>query len=351
VVVYCRNENQSLTEHLGMELVNLPALRQKHAETLSHTALSVLHQSAHRCDVVLLFNAANAPLLPVLHARGLPVALHVDGLEWKRGKWSGAGRRYYEWAEGVGVRSADRLIADAKAIQAYYRHRYGVESEFIPYGAPIHTDRSSGHIGELGLPSDGYHLVVARMEPENNLDVIVRGYVEAEPRLPLVVVGSAPHAAGYAATLRSLANGSDVRFMGSVWDQDLLDQLYCNARLYLHGHSVGGTNPSLLRAMGAGAPVAAYDVVFNREVLADAGAYFVDGGELSAHIRAAEEDPQSARARGRAGQERAAANYDWDRVTDQYERLCAELIGKALPGAEGTAHSSEQGRPLMHAER
>ena len=106
--------------------------------------------------------------------------------------------------------------------------------------------------------------------------MIVDGYARMGAQLPLVVVGSAPHAAQYASSVRALAGGSDVRFVGSVWDQEMLDQLYANARLYLHGHSVGGTNPSLLRAMGAGAPVAAYDVVFNREVLGEHGVYFSD---------------------------------------------------------------------------
>ena len=145
-------------------------------------------------------------------------------------------------------------------------------------------------------------------------------------RLPLVIVGDAPHAASYSATVRSLAGNRDVRFVGSVWDQTLLDQLYANALLYLHGHSVGGTNPSLLRAMGAGAPVAAYDVVFNREVLGDTGTYFADSRELEALIDDAEADRDASAARGLAGQRRVAANYDWDRVTDQYESLCRELI-------------------------
>ena len=98
-----------------MKLVNLPALRLKQTETLSHTALSIAHLAMHPCDAAILFNAANAPLLPGLKLRGIPVALHVDGLEWKRSKWSGAGRRYYQWAERIAVRRADRLIADAQA--------------------------------------------------------------------------------------------------------------------------------------------------------------------------------------------------------------------------------------------
>jgi glycosyltransferase involved in cell wall biosynthesis len=351
VVVYCRNEGQNASHHLGMKLVTLPALRLKQTETLSHTALSIAHLAIHPCDAAILFNAANAPLLPGLQLRGFPVALHVDGLEWKRSKWSGAGRHYYRQAERIAVRWADRLIADAQAIRDYYRGRYGVDATFIPYGAPIRHNRAGDRIPELGLEPAGYHLVVARMEPENNAHLIVEGYVRGGVRLPLVVVGDAPHAASYGATVRSLADGRDVRFVGSVWDQALLDQLYANALLYLHGHSVGGTNPSLLRAMGAGAPVAAYDVVFNREVLGDTGMYFADASEVERLILEAEADRNASAARGLAGQRRAAATYDWDEVTDQYERLCRELIDGGRGAAPSPSDPPAVTRPLTGSAR
>ena len=350
VVVYCRNEGQVARDHLGMQLVNLPALRFKQTETLSHTAVSIAHQAVNPCDVAILFNAANAPLLPGLRLRRIPVAVHVDGIEWKRSKWSGAGRRYYQWAERLAVRWADRLIADARAIGDYYRARYGADPTFIPYGAGIHQARAHDRLPPLGLEPGGYHLVVARMEPENNVHCIVEGYVRSAARLPLVIVGDAPHAVSYSATVRSLAGSRDVRFVGSVWDQTLLDQLYANALLYLHGHSVGGTNPSLLRAMGAGAPVAAYDVVFNREVLDDTGMYFADSRELEALINDAEADRDAAAARGLAGQRRVAANYDWDRVTDQYESLCRELIDRG-PETVPSPPDPPSARPLTGSAR
>jgi glycosyltransferase involved in cell wall biosynthesis len=309
-----------------MELVNLPALRFKQTETLSHTALSMAHTVANPCDVAIVFNAANAPFLPILRARRIPAAVHVDGLEWKRAKWGGTGRRYYQWAERVAVRLGQRLIADARGIRDYYRQRYGVDPTFIPYGAPIIDDPGDDGLTELGLERQGYHLVVSRMEPENNVDVIVEGYAGAELDLPLVVVGSAPHAARYSSTVRNLAGKSDVRFIGSTWDQTLLDQLYAGARLYLHGHSVGGTNPSLLRAMGAGAPVAAFDVLFNREVLGDTGVFFSNPADAGRLMRAAETELEETKSRGLAGRRRAAANYEWDQVADEYERLCRELI-------------------------
>ena len=326
VVVYCRNEGQELDRYLGMKLVNLPAVRSKHFETLSHTGVSVAHLCLHRCDAAILFNAANAPFLPALRARGIPTALHVDGLEWRRAKWGGAGKRYYLWAERMGVRAARRLIADARGIQDYYRERHAVDSTFIPYGAPIINHVGCNRLVEANLVSGQFHLVVARMEPENNVDMIVNGFRDSGASLPLAVVGSAPHAEAYSAKVRRAAEGADVRFLGSVWDQDLLNQLYANSALYLHGHSVGGTNPSLLRAMGAAAPTAALDVDFNREVLGGEGKYFADPDAVAASVRWAEGRNGEATACGAALQRRAALCYDWDEVATGYELLVQDLI-------------------------
>ena len=114
VRVYCRNGNSEVRrEHAGMTLVTLPAVRHRALETLSHTGLSVMHLLTRRTDVAFVFNAANAPFLPAVRAARIPVATHVDGLEWKRTKWSARGRGYYRWAEGAAVRRSDALIADA----------------------------------------------------------------------------------------------------------------------------------------------------------------------------------------------------------------------------------------------
>ncbi|WP_207400583.1 glycosyltransferase [Actinomadura roseirufa] len=337
VTVYCRGERHPEPEYLGMRLVYLPAIEKKVAETLSHTGLSVLHAfrgkiAREGADVALVFNAANAPLLPVLRTLRIPVATHVDGLEWKRTKWSGTGQRYYRAAESLAVRWSDALIADAAGIQDYYREKFGAESVFIPYGAPILECTDTEKLADAGYEPGGFHLVVARFEPENHVHVAVEGYRRSSATRPLVVVGSAPYADEYTAQVKELA-GDDPRitFLGGVWDQDLLDALYAGALTYIHGHSVGGTNPSLLRAMGAGASVLAFDVNFNREVLGEeAGRFFADAGELAARIEAAEADPGAAADRGEEARKRASERYVWDDVAAAYERLCEDLMARRL---------------------
>ncbi len=340
VLVYCRERGPA--EHLGMRRVEVPAVRQKALETLSSTAVAVVDVLRRRPDVVVLFNAANAPLLPLLRAGRVPVATHVDGLEWRRAKWSGAGRRYYRGAEALAVRWSDALIADAAGIKQYYVDEFDAGSHEIAYGAPILSDPGCDLLVRLGLTSGGFHLVVARFEPENHVDLVVAGYRRSAATRPLVVVGAAPYADRHTARVRAAAAGDDrVRLIGAVWDQRLLDQLYANAFTYLHGHSVGGTNPSLLRAMGAGTATLAYDVVFNRDVLHDAGWYFGTPEEVAALVEAAEAAPEQTAERARRCLARAR-RYDWDEVAKQYEQLCEQLT--AGRSQRGTASGRRRRR-------
>ncbi len=322
VTVYCRNPGQHLRTFSGTRLVNLPALRLKAAETLSHTALSTGHALFGRFDVAIVFNSGNAPFVRPLQWRGVPVAVHVDGLEAQRAKWEGFGAKYYAWAERTSVKHADAIIADAHGIADHIRRTYGRESVYLPYGAPL-TDPPAARLAELGLAEQGYHLTVARFEPENHVLEIVRGYRASQARLPLIVVGAASYSHDYSEAVAQAAAGDPrVRLLGSVWDQELLDQLYVGARSVLHGHSVGGTNPSLLRAMGASARVTAYDCVFNREVTAGHARWFVDEAGVATAVTADERQPDN---RGHALRARAEHDYRWEDVIAGYADLCARL--------------------------
>lgn len=331
VIVYTRGSERREGEYLGMRVVHLPAIPLKQVETLSHTGLSTLHlMFRRRPDATFVFNAANSPFLPLLRLRRAPVALHMDGLEWRRSKWGPRGRAYYRWAEQFGVRTADALIADAPGIADYYRHQFDVPTEMIRYGAPILDVPPARGVAELELTPDGYHLVVARFEPENHVLEIVEGYRRSAATLPLVVVGSAPYSADYTREIQRVADSDDrIRLIGGVYDQELLDALYANAATYLHGHSVGGTNPSLLRAMGAGTAVIGFDVPFNREVLDGNGWFFADAADVAAHVSAAEADPTLTASRGKTVQEIARRYFRWDHVADEYEALARRLSERA----------------------
>lgn len=332
VTVYCRRPADDSaaprTTHAGMQLVHLPCIRRKTLETLSHTALSALHVAASgtRHDVALVFNAANTFALTLLHLRGLPVAVHVDGLEWRRAKWGPAGQTFYRLSEAAAVRWADALIADSPGIQQYYRDEFDAGTALLEYGTAVIADAPTARLAEVGLERRRYHLVVARIEPENHVLEMIRAYGASGAHLPLAVVGSIPYASEYEAAVRSAAEQTPgVRMLGGVWDPELLDELYAGSASYLHGHSVGGTNPSLLRAMGAGATTIAHDNPFNREVLGDDG-FFGDTVEtLASAIARIDAAPDADTERRRRLVERCTRRYDWDKVAAGYADLCADL--------------------------
>lgn len=328
VTVYCRNPGQTATSYRGMRLVNAPAIKHRMTETLSHTAVSTVHAIARdRPDVVLMLNAGNAPMLKPLSVANIPSAIHLDGLESRREKWRGVGARYYRWAERAAVKWGDVVIADAQAIADHVQSQYGRDCVVIPYGAEV-ISPGSERLAEVGVESDRYHLIVARLEPENHVLDAVHAYRQSKESLPLIVVGSAPYAQWYIDKVRAAAAGDPrIRLVGSIYDAELLDQLYGNARTYIHGHSVGGTNPSLLRAMGAGAPVLAFDVEFNREVTNGHAFFWADAHaltEITDEISTGAFDERLVELSAR-GKERVAEHYQWDAVTDQYEDVIREL--------------------------
>ncbi|MGO4296749.1 MULTISPECIES: DUF1972 domain-containing protein [Glutamicibacter] len=344
VTVYCRGtaKDERRSEYLGMKLVHLPAMRRRSLETLSHTALSVVHALFNRPDAAIVFNAANAPMLPLLGLGRIPVATHVDGLEWKRAKWGPVGQKYYRLCERLCVWWSRELIADARGIADYYTSEFSRATRLITYGAPQIPQTPASKLAALGLESGKFHLVVARFEPENHVEMIVLGYGQSQARLPLVVVGSAPYAEQYTQQVHAAAT-DQVRFLGGVWDQQLLDELYAHALAYWHGHSVGGTNPSLLRALGAGTAINAYDVNFNREVAQAAGEYFNDSGSAARLFERTESQEDAVRLRAQLARERAK-DYDWGDVARAYENLCWELAGAAkLPEDLEAQPSAETG--------
>jgi glycosyltransferase involved in cell wall biosynthesis len=329
VTVYCRNPGQTLTEYRGMHLVNLPALRTKTTETLSHTGASVAHLVHHapRPEAAFVFNAANAPYIKPLQRAGVPVAVHLDGLESKRAKWRGLGSRYFSWAERASIRWADAVVADSSDIAAYIERVYGRSAEYIPYGAPV-IEPASDRLHEVGLSPNNYALAVARFEPENQLLEIARAYHASSAPWPLALVGDSPYSRDYVDAVTEVASrDARISILGSIYDQDLLDQIYGGCHLYVHGHSVGGTNPSLLRALGAGAPVLSYDVAFNREVTGGHAAFWNAPTQLAALLNSIDTSTEQWIERRRAARDHVAEHYQWDSVATRYETLAGQLKG------------------------
>ena len=327
VLVYCR-ETEGGVIWKGIERLVVPAARSKYLETVSHTALSALDALRRDLDVVLLCNAANAFTIPLLRAARLPVAINVDGIERKRRKWNVLGRAFYLAGEAFSVSFASAVVADAEVIAAYYRSRFAVDPEVIPYGSEFPVEEDTDVLARLGVRPRGYLLYVSRFEPENNPLEVVRAYELVPDAPPLLMVGAGVYAPKLATELKRHAS-ERVRFPGAIYGADYRT-LQRNALLYIQATEVGGTHPALIEAMASGGAVLANDTPENREVGGESIGYFGLGREqtLTAAIREWLLHPERREAyRGRA-RARAAERYAWDRVTDGYERLLGTLIGQ-----------------------
>jgi glycosyltransferase involved in cell wall biosynthesis len=323
VTVYCRDENDAGTSYRGMRRVVLPAVRRKALETLSHSGLSALHAVWRRAHVAMVFNAANAPFLLLLRLAGLRTLLHIDGHDARRTKWRGLGQRYYSWATRLGLRLADVVVVDSQAMQDELHALYGVQAEYVAYGASTSAggrEEVTSRLRAIGLEPDGYHLVVARFEPENHVLEILQSYVAEDAELPLVLVGFEGFPSYYDAKIAAIQDPRIVR-LGAVWDQELLDALYAGAATYVHGHSVGGTNPSLLRAMINGAPVIAFDCPYNRETTGGHALWFDNGRTTAGELMVKSERDDFRDDQAELARHRAKAHYTWPDVVGAYELL------------------------------
>lgn len=327
VVVYCRSGlyDGAGEEWRGIRRVELPAVEHKYLETVSHTFVSTLHLLGEGCDAALLCNAANAFVLPLLRGARIPVAVNVDGIERNRRKWNALGRGVYLAGEALTTSLATRVVADARVIRDYYAEQHGVVPEVHVYGSRV-SEETSDVLERFGLEREKYALYVSRFEPENNPLEVATGWRDVQSDLPIVMVGDAPYSDRLIEEIRSRADPR-VLLTGALYGADYAT-LQRNALFYVQATEVGGTHPALIEAMAAGGAVLANDTPENREVGEDAILYFrFDGSSdsFSAVAESAIENPELLSRLREKARRRAAEVYDWERVTDGYERLFHQI--------------------------
>ena len=333
VTVYCRSHYtpRSLHEHRGARLVVLPTLRTKHLDTPVHTLLACLHAARERYDAAIVVNAANAMFVPLLRVRRIPTALHVDGMERHRAKWGSFGRTVYRFSEWFACRVADRLVTDAEVIRRLYLEEHHTDSVMIPYGSDLEPPRGTETLERLGLRPRGYFLYVSRFEPENNPHRVVEAHRTAALDVPLVMLGDAPYADRFIRTFRR-EDESGVVYPGAIYG-DGYRQLQSSSLAYVHATEVGGTHPALVEAMGYGSCVLVHDTPENREVAGDAALYFraEAPATLAALLRQVAADRSLAAELGAKAAARARERYSWERVSESYAALAAELVASRSP--------------------
>jgi glycosyltransferase involved in cell wall biosynthesis len=335
VTVYCRTRDEGrrtwLTE--GVRCIWTPGHDSKSLSTLSFGATSHIDAAIRGYDAALVLNVANGFYLPLLRARGIPTVVNTDGIEWERGKWGVTARRVFYLGASLTARHADTLVADSQAIAKIWRQLFSVRSRFIPYGADVLEDIGEDRIAELGLTARYYILVVARLIPENNVELVLDALDMLPNDTPAVIVGSANYESQLEERLRDLDHRGRLQWLGHVSDQALLTQLWAHSGAYVHGHSVGGTNPGLLQALGAGAPTLALDTEFNREVLgSDEQLFGPEPRELALRLEELLDGDEIQRRFSEHGRAVIVERYSWDDVSSSYLETLEEVCHHRLHG-------------------
>lgn len=302
-----------------------PGVETTSLSTLSYGMTATAAAAARKPDVALVMNVANGFFLPALKARGVPVVMNVDGLEWEREKWGPKAKRVFLAGARASARWADQLIADSTNIAAYWKRVFERESTFIPYGGECDMSSldSAPAAAVEGLQPGNFVMVAARLVPENSIDLFLQAVRELPPEAHVVIVGGGDVTNPlWNAALALRAERPHVHLLGQVKNDNFLNWLWANAGVYFHGHSVGGTNPSLVQAMSCGAVIVARNSVFNREVLGPEGHFVApDATAIAQEITAVLSEPELRAQMSKQARERANDFYSWGPVLAQYEDL------------------------------
>lgn len=255
------------------------------------------------------------------------VTTNMDGLEYKRTKFGSLVRKFIFWEEKMAVRHSHYLIADNMGIHDYYKEKYGKSSRYLAYGADIHDDYDSSLLSEFGLIPNEYYLIVARMEPENNIEMAIKGYLNSKENgiRPLIVVGktNTPFAKEL---LKKYGGEKFLRFLGGIYDFKKLNSIRYFSHAYFHGHSVGGTNPSLLEAMASNCFMLAHDNIFNKAVLGKNALYYDSDVQVANLLNGMDSYILEKTKMVNANLEKIRSEYSWSHLVDLHEEYFKWLM-------------------------
>lgn len=332
VTVYCHSYlfDQKPKQVNGILLKYIPTIKSKSLSQPIQSFLAFWHAAFSNVDVILVLNVSNGPFGIITRLFKKPTLINVDGLEWLRPKWKGFGAIYFKWAAKMAVKFMDIIITDAESMQTIYKNEFNTDSVVITYGADGNKGASETLLKKWNLQLQEYYLIVGRMIPDNNSDIIIEGFINSKSTKKLVIVGDVPYQDVYATKIKSYKDDRLV-FTGYITNGDELASLYKYCYAYLHGHEFGGTNPTLLKAMANDCAIGAIDTVFSREVLQNDsfGTYFKK--EIYSVFRWFQWAEANAEAlcNYRSIVSRGLIEkYDWDLVTDLYLYHINSLINQ-----------------------
>lgn len=311
----------------GMRLVKLPAIQNKHLDTISHTFLSMLHAIFNKYDIVYICGVGNSALSFFPRILGCKTILNVDGLDWQREKWGMAAKLYLRASEYIATIFANIIISDSKTIREYYIRRYNKQTVYIPYGVNIKQAsgadiQSDNFLSSLGLERGKYILFVGRLVPDNGAHYLIESYLKLQTDLKLVIVGDAPYSKRYIRSLKYFENGKII-FTGYLFGERYR-QISSHAAIFVLPSKSGGTRPVLLEQMAFGNCVLVNETRQNLETIGEAGCSYseeAEGSSLKDKLEYLISNPEVRKVCGKKAVEWVRKEYGWDRITDRYEQL------------------------------
>jgi glycosyltransferase involved in cell wall biosynthesis len=330
VTVFCPSDNEyKKHDYNGVRLSFVGNFEKRFGPIgmLLYDFLSLLKSSFSNFNIVYMLGYSSALFCIIPRMLGKKVVINTDGLEWKRSKWSKLAKLYLRLNELASTKIANVLISDSLEIKKYFMDKFGVDSAYITNGAYLFYSKNNNIVRKYGLKPMEYYLIVARLEPENNIDTIVKGFVQTNSKKKLLLITNIKKSKYYYKVKNLCEKDRRVVFFGPLYNKEELNEIRANAFAYIHGHSVGGTNPSLLESMACGNFVIAYDVPFNREVLRNSGYFFKDEFELKNCIEKLESmSNRNVIKLGRKNRTTIKKHYSWDKVCLGYINLFKKLV-------------------------
>lgn len=321
VIVYTSSYNavKGLKEYNGAKLKIVP-LKANGFQSIFYDGLTMLHAAIYY-DTLLVLGTSGCIFLPIIKLFRKKIILNPDGAEWKRGKWNKFIKWFLKKSEDIGIRFSDEIVADNKIIQKYIFEEYGINSHLIAYGGDNAKYVSLNEDTKLkyGIENQNYAFKVCRIEPENNIDLILESFKDLN--IKLILIGNW-NFSPYGINLRNqYSKYNNLLLLDPIYHQQTLDELRGNCGVYVHGHSVGGTNPSLVEAMNLGLFCVVFDVDYNIETTENKAIYFKNVNDLKTIINGYITRDIEVDNLKKAMKEIANRRYIWQKIVDQYELI------------------------------
>lgn len=328
VIVYNRRSlfRERPSHYKGVRLIYVPSIETKNFGTVTAMLYCAIDVLFRKSDVMMCTNVGSAAHLAIPRLFGVNVICNVDGMEWKRGKWGWLARHYIHlMAKTVGRICPRGIVTDAYEMHRIYLEDFNTPSACIAYGAPIESSSDPDVVRQYGLVPGEYYLIASRMIPENNADLIIEGFSRVGTKKVLAIAGGDNNQSEFMQRVKAMA-GPQVRFLGHIEDPDHVKELHCNCYAYVHGHTMGGTNPALVKSLAYGNMVLALNTPFNQEVVQDYGILFdKNAQDLAKKMQYVDDHPEIAAEYRQRAPERIREAYTWEHITDQYEEFFLQM--------------------------